>query len=326
MFITMLYTYFVKFKLFSFFFHLGRLETFTIIFLTFSNLLFIITIRIINLVKVELTLGKVISFINRKGGVGKTTTAVNIAYTLAKLQNKKVLLIDVDSQMSASYYLLHPSQLKSISTAPEKSTLLHLFTDDFQLDLDTNQLIHPIIDKLDCLPSHHYLDDRIANKSPLHLREFLEQSGLKQSYDVIIIDCPPSAYASKMALLASDGYLVPCKAEPMSTQGLHNLFADVHNLEKEYQTTIKLLGVLLTMVTPHYHVYQETKQSIREIPNFDAKRYLFHEELKKRTKISHAVSIEHKQNGKHFLIEIGDQLLIDEMKRIATEFTRKAMI
>lgn len=274
----------------------------------------------------EIILGKVISFINRKGGVGKTTSAVNIAYTLAKLQNKKVLLIDVDAQMSASYYVLHADQLKSLQGHEMDKTLLRLFTDDFQMDRHTNYMIHPITERLDCIPSHIYLDDVNASQNPSHLKDFLDHSGLKESYDVIIIDCPPSSFVTRLALLASDAYLVPCLAEPMSIQGIAHLFTDVHNLEKEYDTKIDLIGVLLTMVTPHYHVYQESKKQLRQIPGFDADRYLFREELRKRTKISHASAQENKRKGKQFLIEIGDPLIFDEMKRISKEFTQKAMI
>lgn len=290
--------------------------------------MFIIIIRLINIVKVEIILGKVISFINRKGGVGKTTTSVNIAYTLAKLQKKKVLLIDVDSQMNASYYLLNPNQLKSLQKSKfiEETTLLRLFTDGFQMDLHTNQMIHPIAERLDCIPSNSYLDDVIKEKDPLLLKDFLEHSGLKQSYDVIIIDCPPSSIVNKLALLSSDGYLVPCLAEPMSINGIPNLLTDVHNLKKEYQVEIELIGVLLTMVSPHYHVYQEMKELIKQIKNFDAERFLFQEELRKRTKISHAISPENKRKGKHFLLEIGEPLIFEEIKRITEEFSRKAMI
>lgn len=166
------------------------------------------------------------------------------------------------------------------------------------------------------------------SKNPLRLKEFLELSGLRQSYDVIIIDCPPSSLVTKLALLSSDGYIIPSLVEPMSTFGIANLITDIHNLEKQYDLRIELIGILLTMVSPHYHVYQETKALIKQIKINDVPvaRYLFKEELRKRTKISHALSHENKQKGKQFLVEIGDLLIFDEMKKIAEEFTRKVGI
>ncbi|SHF27851.1 chromosome partitioning protein [Seinonella peptonophila] len=270
-------------------------------------------------------MGKVISFINKKGGVGKTTTAVNIAYTLAKLQKKKVLLIDIDSQMNASQYVLNAQQIKTIFTHNEKTTLLRLFSDNTNFDYYINDLIHSITDQFDCIPSFRNLD-HVNVKNPFLLKEFVEQSGLKNIYDVIIIDCPPSSFINKLALLSSDSYLVPCLAEPMSIMGIPNMLAEARILNTEYGIEIEMVGVLLTMVSPHHHVYQDSKEMIKGIKNFDAKRYLFQEELRNRTKISHAIFPKYKEQNKHFLLEIGDALIAEEITRITKEFTRKAMI
>lgn len=271
----------------------------------------------------ESGLGKVISFINRKGGVGKTTVSVNLAYALAKLQKKKVLLIDMDSQMSASHYVLRSEQLKLLAQHPQETTILRLFTNDFQYDQHTNPMIHSIADGFDCIPAHSDLDDVDLGANPLCLKEFIGLSGLKQVYDVVIIDCPPSSHVNKIALLASDGYLIPCLPESMSIQGILNLMAKVDNLNQEYQIKIELIGILLTRALPHLNSYRETKELLKKI---NVESYLFQQELRNRTKIAQAFLPTNRKQNKHFLIEMGDPLIYQEIEQIAKEFTRKAMI
>lgn len=261
-------------------------------------------------------MGKVVSFINMKGGVAKTTTAVNIGYTLATEYHQNVLLIDADPQASATEYILDNSQIDHVMK-PE-NTLLALFDRDHA----DEQIIFPIHEQFHLIPSHQKLIDQKLDNHPFRLKEYIDKLHLKETYDLILIDCPPtpSGYTT-LALLSSDSFLVPSTAEPMAIHGIPKLLAVIHNLKKDKNLEKpKLLGLLLTKVQPHRKVYRDAHQQLKE---WDYQKYLFKEELKERTEISRAVSSNRKKAGNQFMINMKNLLIQEEIKRISMEFSRK---
>lgn len=190
-------------------------------------------------------MGKVISFINRKGGVGKTTITVNLGGYLAKSLKKKVLIVDLDAQASASSWLMtQDTYLKRVAKLKDKA-LNHsyqifrdaLFNEQYfnkgvgiQKAVVKNDKGVTLTPTLDLIPSTSLLDNlerEIVNYNDLKL-SILQEAFIKheiiEDYDYILIDCPPNmGTASQNALFSSDAYVIPIIPDPLSFQGFPEL-------------------------------------------------------------------------------------------------------
>jgi chromosome partitioning protein len=273
-------------------------------------------------------MGKTISFINMKGGVGKTTLAVNVGYTLSKEFDKKVLLIDVDPQMNATQYTLNEDQTLDIMNNPEKSIygilkekpLIPPLVKDVETPESSIESIIPIADNFDIIPSHLSIMSLDLNNNPFTLLRFVDK--LRDSYDVIIIDSPPtiSAY-TKISLLASDAYVVPMKTEALSLLGLPLLQNHIENLKEQFDQELLFLGIVLTMVNPEYRVYTDIKDKISQNPEWKEK--LFDSELKQRTLVTRALSPESRSRNLPYIIELDNSELYQQMIGITEEFMQR---
>ncbi len=202
---------------------------------------------------------KVISIINQKGGIGKTTTAVNLSACLSEL-GKRVLLIDMDSQANASMGLnIEPDGL-------ERTVYDVLVNNELRI---SDALCPSELARLDVLPAHMDLagcEVQLARDAsrPYRLRNSLQQ--VNGRYDYIIIDCPPSlGVLSLNALLASTDMIIPTEAKYYATKGLDMLNKMVVAIYKRLGHRINLMGVLITMYepnTPLNRVFYEELHSI----------------------------------------------------------------
>lgn len=209
---------------------------------------------------------KVISVLNMKGGVGKTTLSVNLAYILANFHNKKVLIVDIDPQFNATQYLV--SQENIIQHFDTKKTILDIIMPQKEEKIDLvkkkkkaapkkPQLSDYIINisskangaRLDIVPSTVNLIE--IENSPRgaehHLKQFLKK--YCKLYDIVIIDCPPTIGIHTLsAFLASAYYLIPLKPDYLSSLGLSLLEKALEKYRKADGHKLKSLGVVFTMV------------------------------------------------------------------------------
>jgi len=185
-------------------------------------------------------MGKVISIVNQKGGVGKTTTAVNLCAYLAKL-SKKILIIDIDSQANASSGLGidHKNLNFSIYDA------LIGKKDIWQITKKTLQT------NLSIAPANPHLAGAAIELTKIENREYILANLLekiKNEYDYIIIDGPPSlGLLTINSLIASDEILIPVQSEYYALEGLGQLLETINLVQANLKPDLSILGVVVTM-------------------------------------------------------------------------------
>jgi len=217
----------------------------------------------------------VISLINMKGGVGKTTLTVNISHCLSSYFGYRVLTIDLDPQFNATQCVLSEDDYKRI--LKEGDTIVDFLKGKPSTPINsvygvmTKQpksyielVPQAISDKWHVIPGslaiHKYELSSESGKE-YKIKQYLESLRSKDLYDFVIIDTPPTPSLWMLsALVASDYYLIPTRPDPLSIVGLEALEAIVSNYRDTYRLEIKCLGVILNIVDKN----NLTKDTIRE--------------------------------------------------------------
>ena len=206
---------------------------------------------------------KVIAITNQKGGVGKTTTTVNLGTGLSLFHNKKVLLIDADPQSSLTVALGNRNPDEFELTL---STVMDAVIDDRDLDENTGILHHK--EGVDLLPSNIELSGMETGLFNIMSREYVLKSyvdTVRKNYDYILIDCMPSLGMMTInALAAADSVIIPSQPSFLSTKGLNLLLHSISKVKRSINPTLKIDGILLTMVDSRTNHARDIIESLRQ--------------------------------------------------------------
>ena len=201
-------------------------------------------------------MGRIISFANQKGGVGKTTTCVYMSAFMA-LMGKKVLMIDLDPQGNATSNL-------GFSKDGKFNSIYQVLSDEVSVE---NAIYETKIKNLSLIPSNIHLAGVEVELVYMNSREFVIKNILdkiKDSYDYITIDCPPSLELLTLnALCAADAILVPVQCEYFALEGLSDLMATLRMVKRKINPRLEIFGVALTMFDGRTNFSTQVAQEVR---------------------------------------------------------------
>ncbi len=264
-------------------------------------------------------MGYVVSTANMKGGVGKTTLTVNIATCLAKNHGKRVLVLDLDTQISATLSLMSPMEFAK--RRKKRQTFRYLLDQIINPDSKPKYIIQDIIQPnvcnlpgLDLLPGDIDLYDEFLVSEMLHeqavalgennfetiwnrfervlLGKILEP--IRQDYDFIILDCAPGYnLLTRSALAASNFYILPAKPEPLSVVGIQLLERRIGQLkeshEQEAEIDIKILGIVFTMSNTNLLTGRYYKQVMHRVNQDFGSNKIFQTQIPVDVNVARAV-------------------------------------
>lgn len=198
---------------------------------------------------------KIVSIANQKGGVGKTTTAINLSSLLAAAE-KKTLLIDIDPQANSS---------SGLSVTNHTPSVYDVLVGTMEI---SKAIINSYMPFLDILPSNINLVGAEIEMVDIEGREAILRNALigkKNDYDFIVIDCPPSlGLLTLNSLTASDSVLIPVQCEYFALEGLGQLLNTINIVKKHFNPELSIEGVLLTMFDTRLRLSHQVAEEVRK--------------------------------------------------------------
>lgn len=274
---------------------------------------------------------KIISLINMKGGVGKTTLATNICDVLNRRHGKKILLIDIDPQFNSTQCLFTGEEyIKYLKE--EKDTIIAIFEDKSRSIANTVTGIEekPAKSLSDIVPFKFRKDFHVipgnldlyrievssGSGKENRLKRFIKEIQEKENYDYVIVDTPPTpSIWMTSALVASDFYLIPVKPDPISFTGIDLLKTIIEDKREDLDLKIKCIGLVFTMVERDDSiVFTQAKKQIR---GGDWKNLLYKRHIPKRADIAKY------QLNKSFILDINDSVAKSSITGVVDELLNR---
>ena len=255
-------------------------------------------------------MGKIIALANQKGGVGKTTTAINLAASLAYL-GKKILLVDADPQANASSGL-------GVDVREVKKTIYECLVEEIE---PTQAIIGTEVENLYLIPSHIDLVGAEIEMLEIEQREKIMRrmlQPLKNQYDYILIDCLPSlGLITVNALSASDAVIIPVQCEYFALEGISKLLNTIKIIKNKLNPELAIEGFLLTMYDNRLRlanqVYSEVQKHFGEL--------VFKSVIQRNVKLSEAPShgkpvllYDKESKGTQNYMDLAKELILREKK------------
>jgi chromosome partitioning protein len=258
-------------------------------------------------------LARVIAVSNQKGGVGKTTTAINLAAALA-VSEVEVLLVDADPQGNTTSGI-------GIQKTPDLSTIYDVLSGEKQIE----EVIRPSgLEGLDVLPADKNLIGVNLELVGVNNRESILRGQLnrvKENYQYILIDCPPALDLLTLnALMASDAVLVPIQCEFFALEGVSELMDTIDRVRDSFGHPIDIEGILLTMYDERTNLTRQVAADLREFFGPEVLRTVIPRNIRLAEAPSHGKSIlsyDPGSRGSEAYIQLAKEILTNDQKRLA---------
>lgn len=264
-------------------------------------------------------MGKIISVANQKGGVGKTTSAINLSAALA-LKGMKVLVVDCDPQGNATSGL-------GINKSEVTNSIYDLIIDECDIK---ECILKSSIKNLDVIPSHVNLAGADIELIGVAQKEFILKKKLEQiknDYDYIMIDCPPSLNNLTVnSMTAADGVLVPIQCEFYALEGLSQLIYTIDLIKSRLNPSLVIDGIVFTMYDSRTNLSMQVVENVKDNLNQNIYKTVIPRNVRLAEAPSYGQPIciyDPKSSGAEAYNKLAEEILIKDGKILRTIKTRK---